>query len=64
MHLLELSHADVLMHAGIGTVFAGTGACVRGLCAHTHAQHYRVLAFIIGAILVLVESIFMVWLVG
>lgn len=62
MQTLNLS--DVLMHAGIGTVFAGTGACLRGVCAHTHAEHYRILTWIVAAILIMIEATIMVAVVG
>lgn len=50
--------ADVLMHAGIGTIFACTGACTRRLCAHKVAQ------ISVGGTLILIEAAAMTAVVG
>lgn len=49
---------DVLVHSGIGAVFAGTGACVRGACDHLHHK------LIVGGVLIFGEAAAMVYLVG
>lgn len=49
---------DVLVHSGIGAVFAGTGACVRGACDHLHHK------LIVGGVLIFGEAAAMVYFVG
>jgi hypothetical protein len=60
--MLELT--DIAVHAGIGSVFALTGACVRGACEHTKVQHAGILAFFIAVVLIFIEATVMVWAVG
>lgn len=50
--------ADVLMHAGVGTVFACTGACTRRMCSHKLAQ------IGVGGTLILFEAAAMTAVVG
>jgi S-adenosylhomocysteine hydrolase len=62
MHAITL--ADVLLHAGIDTVFAGFGACMRGVCTHTKAQHVSFIGILITALIILTAAIVQVALVG
>lgn len=50
--------ADILMHAGIGSVFACTGACTQHFCKHTVAK------LALGGVLIIAEAAVMVPLVG
>jgi hypothetical protein len=48
----------IVEHAALGTVFAGTGACLRGQCDHLHHK------VMLGAFAVIVEAVVMVSLIG
>lgn len=50
--------ADVLTHAGLGTMFACTGACTRMLCKH------RLNQLLVGGGFVLMEAAITVKVVG
>jgi hypothetical protein len=55
---------DIILHAILGGIFAGTGACIRGVCAHTHWQHAKVVAVVAAVVLIFIEATVMVWAVG
>lgn len=50
--------ADIALHAALGGVFMGTGACVRGMCEHTWHR------WTVGSALLLIEATVMVAVVG
>jgi hypothetical protein len=50
--------AAIVEHAALGTVFAGTGACLRGQCDHLHHK------LLLGAAAVIIEAVVMVSTIG
>jgi hypothetical protein len=50
--------AAIVEHAALGSIFASTGACLRGQCDHLHHK------LMLGAAAILAEAIVMVSLIG